>query len=485
MANNPLQDLGQVPVDENNEALIIVNAIKDDNHREKFTRQLDYREFRIDELKTLAYAIKEIHDKKLDVNIDMLLLKAKSCPIRRYVDPEFLSKLIDTYDVVSTQNFEEHIAKLKIDSVKAGLVDNIFKSVYASILDPNTSLSDIDIRIQNLNTVLQKGYSSSQLGFKSMEEVIEDYNNFKDKGIKKRTTGFSLLDDRMSQGFMDEWISVIAGVPSMGKSSLALSMMNNLSNKGVFTGLFALEMPNMSLTHKLLSFNTNFSVKRIAAEWDELTPQEQKIYNHEIERLAKNKYIFLNEKPTQTLPEIREQTMLLQDKLKQQYIVIFVDLFGKIQEFQGSDNFARDYEKNCNLLQIITRELGIHSVLVAQILRSVMSRKFKRPTMNDLKNAGAITEVADNIFGIYRPYYNPEVALKHQIAYGLSQVDDEIEEDPNANLAEILILKQRMGAAPQLVNFFFDPNTTRFSPIVEDYQNTINATKFEEDDEFD
>ena len=162
-------------------------------------------------------------------------------------------------------------------------------------------------------------------------------------------------------------------------------------------------------------------------------------------------------------------------------MVVFVDLFGKIQEFQGSDNFARDYEKNCNIVQIMTRELGIHTVLVAQIVKSVMQRKFKRPTMNDLKNAGALTEVADNIFGIYRPFYDPEVALKQQLAYGTTQ--DDVPLDSDANLAEVLILKQRMGAVPQLLNFRFDPDTTRFSPIEESYQSILNATKFEEEDD--
>lgn len=478
---NPLQDLGQVPLDKDNEAIIIVNAIKNVKYREKFARQVDYREFRFPEFTTLAYAIKVIYDEKLEMDIDMLLLKSKICPIRKYLDFKFIEELIANFNEISPQNFDVHLAKLRTDSVKSTLVDRIFKSLHRSVVDPRTKLSDIEMRINELNTILEKGYSAQSLNFKSMHEVVEDYKVYRAKGIKQRTTGFALLDKLMTQGLMDEWISIIAGVPSMGKSSLALSMMNNLGNKGITCPMFALEMPNMSLTHKLLAFNTNFPVKKIAAEWDNLTVQEQRIYEFELKRLAKNKYIYLNDKPTQTLPEMREQVMLLQDNLQVQYMVVFVDLFGKIQEFQGSDNFARDYEKHCNTVQIMTRELGIHTILVAQILKSVMQRKFKRPTMNDLKNAGALTEVADNIFGIYRPFYDPEVALKQQLAYGMK--NEEVSVDPNANLAEVLILKQRMGHVPQLLNFNFDPNTTRFSPIEENYQDALNAIKFEEDED--
>lgn len=833
---NPLQDIGQVPLDKDNEAIIIVNAIKNTKHREKFARQVDYREFRFPEFITLAYAIKSIHKDKLEMDIDMLMLKSQTCPVRKYLDYGFIEELITNFNEVSDQNFDVHLAKLRTDSVKSSLVDLIFSSLHRSIVDPRTKLSDIEMRVEELSKILEKGYSALTLGFKSMEEVIGEYIDNRDKGINKRTTGFTLLDKLMTQGLMDKWISVIAGNASMGKthgvdtpvimfdgtikmiqdvkagdllmgvdssprkvirawsgiddmylvkqtsgedytatgqhvlslkrgtvkyckpdwklpreqrrithqkgkvlnisivdylkkgngwkkdwkgyksygwllpekkvklspyflglwlaggsknsvditnsdfevrgflesyaadlnmhygefpkkgslcptctvarvegdrdnyllsilreydlldnkhipddfkynsrenrlqllaglldgngylthvtfeistkyvklkddvlylgrslgfycnakletkriksrdfkrkywririvgdihliptkvkrkqakrierrknplytgidveylgkktfysisldetsdqlyilgdgtvthnSSFSLSMMNNLGNKGIHCPMFALEMPNMSIAHKLLAFNTNFAVKKVAVEWDNLTEQEQKIYEFEIKRLARNQYIYLNDKPTQTLPEMREQIMLLQDKLQTQYMVMFVDLFGKIQEFQGSDNFARDYEKHCNTVQIMTRELGIHTVLVAQIVKSVMNRKFKRPTMNDLKNSGALTEVADNIFGIYRPFYDPEVALKQQLAYGLESSD--MIADPNANLAEILILKQRMGQVPQLLNFHFDPNTTRFSPIEEDYQDTINATKFEDDEE--
>ena len=404
-------------------------------------------------------------------------------PVRKYLEFEFIEALIENFPEVPDQNYETHLAKLRTDSVKSSLVNLIFTSLHRSVVDPRTQLSDIEMRVRELSKILEKGYSALSLDFKSMAEVVEEYKNCRDKGSNKRTTGFTLLDKLMTQGLMDEWISIIAGVASMGKSSFSLSMMNNLGNKGIYCPMFALEIPNMSLTHKLLAFNTNFAVKKVAVEWDNLTAQERKVYEHEIERLSRNQHIYLNDKPTQTLPQMREQIMLLQDKLQVQYMVMFVDLFGKIQEFQGSDNFARDYEKHCNTVQIMTRELGIHTVLVAQIVKSVMQRKFKRPTMNDLKNAGALTEVADNIFGIYRPFYDPEVALKQQLSYGMESED--MSADPNANLAEVLILKQRMGTVPQLLNYNFDPNTTRFNPIEEGYQDAINAMKFtDEDDEY-
>jgi replicative DNA helicase len=479
---NPLADIGQIPVDNDNEALIIVNAIKSKPHREAFFRRIDYRDFRIDEFKTIAFAIQSIHEQKLDMNIDMLLLQAKKCPVRKYPDFSFIETLISNFTVISEDNFNIHLEKLKTDSVKSLLVDRIFSSLYRSLMDPKSELKDIDVRVKSLQEIIETGRSSSQSNFKPMSEVIADYIKTRDRGVIKRSSGFSVLDNKLSQGLFDGQISVITAIAGAGKSTFALSQMNNLSYKGVPTAMFALEMPNMSITQKLLAFNTALPLSRVISQWQYFTEQEKKVYEFEIERLARNRHIYLNDKPTVSLNEAREQIMILQDKIEEQYIVTYFDLFGKIKDFQGSDNFARDYENKLNIVQVMARELGIHICLVAQILRSVMNRKSKRPTLSDLKNAGALAEVADLVFGIYRPNYDAEVAFKAQVAHN-ADPSNLVHSDPDENLAEVIILKQRMGMSNYIVNFLFDPHTTRFSAIDNEYQEELNASKFILEDE--
>ena len=271
-------------------------------------------------------------------------------------------------------------------------------------------------------------------------------------------------------------------------SSFVLSSMKNLANMGVFTAQFALEMNNISLVHKLLAFNTRLPLSTILGPFDNLTDDEKKLYTWELSRLKENKYIYLDDKPTQKLSNIREQIMLLQDHLKTEYMVVVIDLFGKISEFQSSDNFARDYEKHANTVQRMTKELGIHTVLVAQIRKDVAQRRFSRPTMNDLKNTGALTEISDTMMGVHRPYYNPELALKTKISESIiaqgdlfnSPTDTNINnamEDMDKNVAEIIIMKQRMGENNVLINFFFDPQTTCFFPCTAGDSKRLNENK--------
>lgn len=274
-------------------------------------------------------------------------------------------------------------------------------------------------------------------------------------------------------------------------SSFVLSSMKNLANKGIVAAQFALEMNTTPLIHKLLAFNSQLPITKIVSNISELSEEEQAFYYAEVKRLEKNYNLFFNDKPSPSLNTIREQIMLLQDLLKTEYLVCFIDLFGKIKEFQSSDNFARDYEKNCNIIQNMTKELGVHMSLVAQIRRDVANRKDTRPTMQDLKNSGALTEISDLIFGIHRPFYNPKTAIKTNVqesvleqgSFNFDPSDQDaslvaMQDDINKNIAEIIFLKQRMGEGNKLVNFVFDPNTTCFYQILDkEEQKRINASK--------
>lgn len=491
-------DILSNPIDKNNEASILSNAIKSAENREIFYRNVSYNKFRLKEFQTIAWGILEVMREGLEVNIDAILLKSKTCPVRYLVEFDFLSEIVKNFDVVPTKNFSAHIEKLLTDYVKAAILDKALSSLYPTCLSSKTTLKDVDERISYLKTILETGYSASQLGFKSLNVLATEFEEAKLQNIDKRTCGFAQLDNLLTEGLKEGQISIVAALPGVGKSSFVLSMMKNLSNFEVPAAQFALEMNSMSLFTKLMAFNTRLPISKIIRKYDYLTPTEKAQYDWELKRLAENKHIFLNDKPSQSISSIREQIMLLQDFLKTQYIFICIDLFGKIGDLQGSDNFARDYEEKLNALQIIVRELGVHMMLVAQIQRKVAYRKNKRPTMADLKNAGALEEVADIIFGIHRPFYDQDLALKVELAYGsitspfpneeeddseYTSIDDHtIQEDQNAHIAEIILLKQRMGRNNVLVNFTFDPITTCFIPIDESCQHLLNQTKLSDGD---
>jgi len=485
MADNILSGI-EIPANRDNEALILSNAINNAERRKHFVRNVHPLDFRFKEFQAISWAIKEIEDNNLAMDLDLILLKTKASPYRYDMTYEFVQELANAFQIVPESNYKTHVQQLHLDKIKSELAKHALEGIYQSCLNPSSDLAYLTERVNYLRTIIEKGFSSSSSEFKTMDVIMDEYVKMKSEGTNFRTTGFSQLDSYLTDGFRDGKITIVAGLPGMGKSSFTLSSMKNLSYKGIWTAQFALEMDNMSLASKLLAFNSRIPLKRISKYYDKLTSEEKNLLQHEIDRLKKNQHILFNDKPTQSLKQIREQVMILQDQIKSSYIVVPIDLFGKIREFADADNFAKNYEQKLNEVQIMARELGVHFILVAQINRGAGKRfKFNRPKMSDLKNSGAFEEVADIILAVHRPYYDPEVALKSNIMNPTFQQDDEgfntqdsdIEEDPNKNIAEIIVLKQRMGTNNVLVNFFFDPDTTRFAPIDLAFQDEINRTK--------
>ena len=482
------QGILEYPVNMDNEANIISNAIQDEKNRQIFVRMVTYEKFRNKQFQAIAWGITEAVQANLDIDLDIILLKARSSPLQPTIDFDFIQKIVTEFSIVSEKNFKEHIETLIADATKQEAINWIWRSFLPACVNTTTTVADIDSKINYAKSIIEGGYSSTRLDFKTMKEIVEEYDRNKQRGVNRRTTGFEQLDQHLTEGFLEGKITTVAGLSSAGKSSMVLTLMKNLSHlqTPIPAAQFALEMNNTSIFTKLLAFKRGLPVNTVIKKPYELTEEELCAYNHNKDIWAENDYLFLDDKPTRSIASMREQILLLQDKIQQQYIVVVVDLFGKLRDFQNSDNFARDYEKKLNAIQILVRELGIHMILVTQINRQVSKRKNKRPTMNDLKNAHALTEVSDIMFGIHRPYYKEVEVAQDQwesdyddnsgIVY--PQMDDA---DPNANIAEVIIMKQRMGPKDVIVNFIFDPMTTCFYPITEDYQRRLNELKLEDE----
>ena len=472
----------ELPVKRENEALILSNAIHDYKNREMFMKKVAVSDFRMSEFRTIAWAIKKANEEKMDINIDSVLLKSSAAPDRNTITSAFLSEILGSFGVVTPSDYDRYIKELKIDSIKSRILEETFSSLYKTCLNPAAELGEVEMNLDRLKGIVKTGYSSSILEFKGMDTLVPEYRESLKGGREFRTTGFRHLDAELNEGLRGGAITLITARPHEGKSSLTLSMMKNLANKKVPTAQFALEMNNMSLMTKLLSFNTNIPSALLTKDMEQLTDIQRQVYDYEMVRLQDNKYLWLNDTPSQSLSQIREQTMMLQEHLNSEYIVIPIDLFGKIKDFSESDNFARDYEKKLNEVQIMVRELGVHYILVAQINRGAAKGKLRRPKMSDMKNAGAFEEVADNIFAIHRPYYDSDKALKEEVRKkGVYQDDtDDGEEVPEVEkyIAELLILKQRAGANNKLVNFYMNPKTTMFQPWETVDQEIMNQAKF-------
>ena len=184
----------EIPVKKENECLIISNAIQDSKNREMFLKKVNYLDFRLPEFQTIAWAIKKSHEEQMDIDVEAVLLNSSKAPIKYLVTNELLSNLIGNYKVVSSINYDKHLKELKIDSIKSKILNSTFEHLYKICLDPSAEMGEVEKRVDYLKDIIKTGYSSSILEFKSMDELLKEYNESLGRSSSFRPTGFREID---------------------------------------------------------------------------------------------------------------------------------------------------------------------------------------------------------------------------------------------------------------------------------------------------
>jgi replicative DNA helicase len=234
---------------------------------------------------------------------------------------------------------------------------------------------------------------------------------------------------------------IIAGRPSMGKTSLALNMAENVAiDSKLPVAVFSMEMASLQLATRLIG-----SVGRV----DQHKMRTGQLDDNDWEKLT-DSLGQLNEAPIHidegsglNTYEVRARARRLQRQVGQLGLII-IDYIQLMSAPVGkqAENRATEISEISRSLKSLAKELNVPIVALSQLNRSVEQRIDKRPVMSDLRESGAIEQDADVIMFIYRDeVYNPETADK--------------------GLAEILLAKQRNGPTG-MVKLTFMGQFTRF-----------------------
>lgn len=278
------------------------------------------------------------------------------------------------------------------------------------------------------------------------ERIIDLYNNRNSSEITGVSTGYKNLDN-VTAGLQRGDLIILAGRPSMGKTSLALNIAEHVGiHLELPVAVFSMEMGADQLTQRLISAVGKIDAQKLRKgmlddeDWDRFTAAMHKL---------ENKPIYIEETPALTINELASRTRRLVNQVGPLGLVV-VDY---IQLMQGSgrsnsDNRSQELSEISRGLKSLARELQVPIICLSQLNRSVDSRTNRRPMMSDLRESGAIEQDADIIMFIYRDVvYNPET--------------------PEKNLAEVIIAKQRNGPIGTLRMTFLGGNT-RFEPYADE-----------------
>ena len=286
------------------------------------------------------------------------------------------------------------------------------------ILDTAES-SVLSIADESLNA--QNGFVNITTSLKEAITRIEELYS-SDKSITGVSTGFTELDN-LTSGLQKSDLIIIAGRPSMGKTSFAMNIASTVAVEADSpVAIFSLEMPGEQIAMRLLSSMGRVELGKIRsgdlsdADWPRITST--------MSIITQKKNIFIDESSSLNPTDIRARCRRLHREHGLSLVV--VDYLQLLQGSTQGENRTNEISEISRSLKGLARELNVPVIALPQLNRSVEQRQDKRPVMSDLRESGAIEQDADVIMFIYRDeVYN--------------------EDTPDKGVAEVIIRKQRNG----------------------------------------
>jgi replicative DNA helicase len=240
-------------------------------------------------------------------------------------------------------------------------------------------------------------------------------------------TGYTDLDE-MTSGLQPSDLVIVAGRPSMGKTTLAMNIAEHVAIKSQEPVLiFSMEMPGEAIVMRLLSSLCRIDQLRIRT--GKLSDEDWPRISSTVSMLSEAK-LFIDDSPALSPAEMRARARRVA-KEHGQIGLIVVDYLQLMQVPGNNENRTAEISEISRSLKGLAKELKVPVIALSQLNRGLEQRADKRPVMSDLRESGAIEQDADLILFIYR---------------------DEVYNDnsPDKGTAEIIIAKQRNGPIGKL-----------------------------------
>lgn len=285
-------------------------------------------------------------------------------------------------------------------------------------------------------------YSMFDLMPRVQERIVQMRDN--PKGLAGLSTGFNDLD-KLTTGLHPGDLVIVAGRPSMGKTSLALNIAEHVALvEKKAAAVFSMEMPADQLALRVLSSFARIDMGKLRAgdmsdrDMDRLTSGVG---------LVSEAPLYIDETGALSPLELRARARRM--KMRYDIQLIVVDYIQLMQVPGNKENRTNEISEISRGLKALAKELGVPVIALSQLNRGVEQRDNKRPRMSDLRESGGIEQDADLVALIYRDeVYNKET--------------------PDKGTAEIIIVKQRNGPLG-VVKAAFLGQYTRFENLAQNY----------------
>ena len=372
--------------------------------------------------------------------------------LKQVGDVEYITELVDY--VPSAANIDEYIRIVDEKAILRRLIDvstEITTEGYTSTASLSDILDNAEKKVFNV-VKTRKGTE-----FRTIKDVLIKTQSDLEKlsarsgEITGIATGFRDID-RITSGFHENELIIVAARPAMGKTAFALNLATNIAiNTNKSVALFNMEMGAEQLAVRMLSSLGQIDQGKLRN--GRLEHNDWKGVNEGISRLADTK-MFIDDTPGMTISEIRAKCRRLASSSAGLDIVIidYLQLISGSAKYVG--NRQQEVAEISRSLKTLAMELNIPIVALAQLSRSVEGREDKRPLLSDLRESGSIEQDADIVSFLYREdYYTKQIDI-----------------DENTSKSELIIAKNRSGPT-RTIDLIFKRNKSTFVSVVNDFNN--------------
>ncbi|KAB2832264.1 MAG: replicative DNA helicase [Candidatus Brocadia sp.] len=368
----------------------------------------------------LYQTIVEVYDKGQMVDLVVLREELKKRSLLEKVGGiEYVMELEEAVPTIGNVEFYANIIREK--SIKRNLIEvaaGIQKQAFEESCDTGQLLDSSERAIFDITQ--KKFHAASSKINEILKETFSRIENLHDRQnrLTGLSTGYYDLDD-LTCGLQASELIIVAARPSMGKTSLALNILEHagvIDKKPVV--LFSLEMSAQQVAQNMLCSHARIDAHKLRKGF--LEDSQWSNLSYGLGSLSEAP-IFIDDTPGLSVLEVRAKAR----RLKAQYdIQLVVVDYLQLMESSRAENRQQEISIISRGLKSLARELSIPVIAVSQLNRSVETREGHKPRMSDLRESGSIEQDADVIVLLHRDNYY------------------DVEKD---NTAELIIAKQRNG----------------------------------------
>jgi replicative DNA helicase len=376
--------------------------------------------------------------------------------------PAYLASLTDVIPFSGTLVHHANIIRQK--SILRRLIQTSNEVAARCYLEQD----DIDRLVDEAEqTIFEIASSKKTQGFQPMHKIVPrafariELLFERKEHITGLATGFAELD-HMTAGFQPSDLIILAARPSMGKTALAMNIVQQVAvvdKRPV--AIFSLEMSMDQLVLRMLCSLGKIDSQRIRT--GRLKQRDWENLNRATGYLS-DAPIYIDDSPGLSVLEMRAKARRL--KSEQDLGMVVIDYLQLMRGRGNTENRAQEISEISRSLKAMAKELAVPVLALSQLNRSLEIRTDKRPKLSDLRESGAIEQDADVIIFIYRDeVYHPA------------------ENNPNRNMAEIIIGKQRNGPTGTVRMTFLAQYTSFESYTTQQQPHLVPTAEDREDEE--